>query len=954
MPPASDKIKAVFLAALDMATPAERAAFLDEACAADAGLRPRVEALLRAHDQRDDFLDRPPAQLSAAEWTAATAREPEQPGATVAGRYRLLEPVGEGGMGTVWLAEQTQPVRRRVALKLIKLGLGSKSVLARFEAERQALALMDHPNIAKVLDGGTTEEGRPFFVMEYVQGLPITQYCDGARLGVAERLALFVSVCQAVQHAHQKGVIHRDLKPSNLLVSVADGVPVPKVIDFGLAKALHQPLTEQPQETAHGVMVGTPLYMSPEQAEFHNPDVDTRADIYALGVILYELLTGTTPLEKDRIKDTPWPDVLRWIKEEEPPRPSARLGGVATPPGVAGPLSAEPRKMARLLRGELDWIVLKCLEKDRARRYETANALARDVQRYLNDEVVEARPPGTAYRLGKWLRKNRGPVVAAGLVLLALLGGVVGTAWGLVQANEALASEAAQRGQAEEQRGRAVQQRDRAMRAEKLAQKRLHQVTEEHAVLEEVYAFLHRDLLAQADIANQRISADLPRGNPKLTVREALDRAAVGIKKRFAKQPLVEAGVRQALAGSYRGIGEYGLALPHAERAVALLAARRGAAHPETLFNKNELALLCLHMGKNDRAEQLCKEILRAGAAQKWGDHILTRRAKLNLASVYMNQKKFDQAAAIFREMLAAQGAALGADHPDILACKNNLATVYLLQKKPAEALPLLREVLEAPLSLQEPDHPRTLNTRNNLAAAYHLRGRHDKAVPLFEEVLKRRRAVQGDDHPETIRTAINLARSYRDSGQLTKAVQVVDEWWPRCRAKLDLEDPITRQVVEMAVGVYAWRKKFTAAEALLRDMTDAWKARAGPDAPQYAFYLAFLGDALLRQGKWADAERALRESLAIREKTEPDAWTTFHNRSSLGLARAGLGRSAEAEKLLVIGYLGLKQRAATIPPGSRHCLTEALQSVVRYYEALGPPEQAARWRKELKNLRAP
>ena len=295
-------------------------------------------------------------------------------------------------MGTVWVAEQFQPVRRKVALKLIKAGMDSKTVLSRFEAERQALALMDHPNIAKVLDGGTTENGRPFFVMEYVKGIPFTKYCDDAHLSIAERLALFVPVCQAVQHAHQKGIIHRDLKPSNILVCLYDGRPVPKVIDFGLAKAMHQPLTEHTLHTAHGVMMGTPLYMSPEQAEFNNLDVDTRTDIYALGVVLYELLTGTTPLEKQRFQEAAWQEMLRVIQEEEPQRPSARLSGSASLPSLAAQRHLEPAKLARLVRGELDWIVMKCLEKDRSRRYDTANGLARDVERYLTDELVEAAP----------------------------------------------------------------------------------------------------------------------------------------------------------------------------------------------------------------------------------------------------------------------------------------------------------------------------------------------------------------------------------------------------------------------------------------------------------------------------------------------------------------------------------------------------------------------------------
>jgi serine/threonine protein kinase len=334
-------------------------------------------------------------------------------------------------MGTVWAVEQTTPVRRKVALKLIKAGMDSRAVLARFEAECQALALMDHPNIAKVLDGGLTDSGRPYFVMEYVKGVPITDYCDATQLSVEARLNLFVQVCSALQHAHQKGIIHRDLKPSNILVAPYDDKPVPKVIDFGLAKAMHQSLTERTLYSAHETVLGTPLYMSPEQAQVNNLDVDTRADIYSLGVLLYELLTGTTPLERKRFKEAAWDEIRRIIREEEPPAPSRRLSSTDTLPSLATYRQTEPAKLTKLVRGELDWIVMKALEKDRTRRYETASGLARDIERYLDDEVVEARPPGPSYRFGKVVRRYRGQLIAAGLVLVALIAGIAGTTWGL-------------------------------------------------------------------------------------------------------------------------------------------------------------------------------------------------------------------------------------------------------------------------------------------------------------------------------------------------------------------------------------------------------------------------------------------------------------------------------------------------------------------------------------------
>ncbi len=378
----------------------------------------------------------PAAQHVNPEATFIPQHEP-QPGTIFGGRYKLLQNIGEGGMGSVWVAEQKQPVRRKVAIKLVKAGMDSKQVLARFEAERQALAMMDHPNIAKVFDGGITEHGRPYFVMEYVKGVPFTEYCDKARLSLKERLNLFIPVCQAVQHAHHKGIVHRDLKPSNILICLYDGKPVPKVIDFGLAKAMHQQLTEQSIFTAHGVMVGTPLYMSPEQAEHNNLDVDTRTDIYSLGVVLYELLTGTTPLEREQLRTAAYNEVLRLIKEVEPPRPSTRLSGSDSLPSIAAQRSIDPRHLQKSVAGDLDWIVMKSLEKERSRRYETANGLVRDIERFLNDEAVEACPPSRIYQVKKYLKKHKLQTIASFAVFLAMGVGTAAASWGWFQATEA-------------------------------------------------------------------------------------------------------------------------------------------------------------------------------------------------------------------------------------------------------------------------------------------------------------------------------------------------------------------------------------------------------------------------------------------------------------------------------------------------------------------------------------
>jgi serine/threonine protein kinase/tetratricopeptide (TPR) repeat protein len=437
MHPDPERIDSIFLAAAEKATAAERAAYLDVACARDPELRERVERLLAAQSKVSGFLEAPaPALLGTVEQSPAS----ERPGTQV-GPYKLLEQIGEGGMGTVWMAEQTEPIQRRVAVKVVKEGMDSRQVLARFEAERQALALMEHPNIARVLDAGTAPSGRPYFVMELVKGQPITKYCDEKRLGVRERLALFGDVCRAVQHAHQKGIIHRDLKPSNVLVAPYDGKPVVKVIDFGVAKATGQRLTDKTLFTGFGTLVGTPEYMSPEQAEVNNQDIDTRSDIYSLGVLLYELLTGSTPLTRQRIKEVALLEVLRVIREEEPPRPSTRLSeSTEALPSISAQRQTEPAKLTKLVRGELDWIVMKALEKDRNRRYETANGFAADVQRYLADEPVEACPPSRAYRLRKFARKNKKALLTAGAFLVLLVAAAVVSTWLAIRALQAEAT----------------------------------------------------------------------------------------------------------------------------------------------------------------------------------------------------------------------------------------------------------------------------------------------------------------------------------------------------------------------------------------------------------------------------------------------------------------------------------------------------------------------------------
>ncbi len=806
----------------------QRAAYLERACGGDAGMRERVEVLLKAHESVGDFLEQSPRLASSAARTSIPAGE--KSGDHI-GRYKLLQQIGEGGWGVVYLAEQKEPVRRRVALKIIKPGMDTKSVIARFEAERQALALMDHPNIAKVFDAGATESGRPYFVMELVRGIKITDYCDQNSLTTAERLCLFVQVCQAVQHAHQKGIIHRDIKPSNILVTTsAEGAAVPVVIDFGIAKATtNQQLTDKTLFTVSQMLIGTPAYMSPEQAALTSVDVDTRTDIYSLGVLLYELLTGTPPFDTAELLKVGFDEIRRVIREQEPARPSTKLSKLTGKDlaKAAGHRNMEPPRLIRSLRGDLDWIVMKALEKDRKRRYETANGLSLDVQRFLANETVLARPPNLLYRFQKAVLRNK--LVFAGLGIIALL-----LVAGLAVVLTLLARERTALREAEAQSAKSQQ----------------------------ITQFLENML--------QGVGPSAARGRDTTMLREILDRTADNVSAGMTNQPAVEAQLRSLVGRLYLEIGDYDKAEQMHRAELALCQARLGSNSRETAGALNDLGLTLARENKFAEAEGVDQDALRVWRRQPGDEDSNVAASLSSLAEMYAQLGKITQAEPLIRQALAIRQKCFGDQSLEVADSLRSLSIVLGDEGKWNESETLARRVLTIRRQILGPLDPKVATSLTDVAWAVGAQHRLDEAESLEQEALTIRRKVLGVNHPDVAKSLYLMGERMRERNDLDDAYSYLSSALAMQRQLLGEDNPTTLDTMRSLGMTLEAQGRLAEAESIHRQAVALWRKRGDPEIPQAITEVVSLVHLLIAQKKFADAEQYLDDILPPQSVAPP------------------------------------------------------------------------------------
>lgn len=868
-----ERLRDLFARCLDLPVDA-REAFLAEACRGDEPLLRRVSAMLAGADD-ERFLSEPTGQLpNAAPAQPDSAEVAEGPGARI-GPYKLLQQIGEGGFGVVFLAEQTEPVQRRVALKVLKLGMDTRQVVARFEQERQALAMMDHPNIARALDAGATASGRPYFVMDLVKGQPIVAYCDQNRLPIAERLELFAQVCAAVQHAHGKGVIHRDLKPGNVLVATVDGRPLAKVIDFGIAKATSQKLTEKTLFTEHQQVIGTLQYMSPEQAA-GSLDIDTRTDVYSLGVMLYELLTGSTPFDERTLGAAMFGELQRLIREVDPPRPSTRLSAAReTIAAIAAQRGVEPRRLGVLLRGDLDWIVMRALEKDRARRYETASDLAADVLRHLRGEAVVAAPPSAGYRLRKFVRRNRALVLASAATGTALLAGVIAFAWqARIAADERDRAVALQR-DANEQR---LLAEDHA-RAESTARRRAEAIT----------GFVTQALRSADPVHGGRQNA---------TIVEAMQKAVRMIDGGVLRdEPQLTAELLETIAEVLGDHGRADEALPLAERALVLTRKLHTGPHAATARSLRTLGFVTSQLGRYEQALAIDRELLAMLRQLPDGDDEALSTAQNNIATALAHLGRYAEAEPIMRQALATTVRLVGAESSEAANGKGTLGGIleHLGQTEAAEAL--FREA-RATLQLLPGDHPSKVANACSLGHLLWSTGRAAEAEPLFAEALAQNRRMFAGDHPVTVKCLANLAATHEAQHQLDAAEPLRREAVRMSQAVCPGDHLITADMLVALHDLHRRQKRDAEALPYLEQAVGMWR-RLGIDE-ELATGLNRLGTLLYDLRRDAEAEPVLVEALERdRRLHDGDHATIVSSLILLGRARLALNKPIDAQQPL-------------------------------------------------------